>query len=217
MVLHSGGQDSTTCLAWALKEFKEIKVISFDYGQRHRRELTSAAQIAKLKGLPHQVIHIDLFKTLTSNALINHKAEVKAGENGRLPTTFVDGRNIVFLTAAAIYAKQLGIPNIVTGVCQTDYSGYPDCRDEFIKSLNQTLNLGMDFTFKIHTPLMFMTKAETVKMIDELGELELMKYTHTCYEGRSPACGTCPACVLRLKGFEEAGIPDPITYAKKIR
>ncbi len=212
LVLHSGGQDSTTCLAWALDKYDDVKVVSFDYGQRHKIEIESAKKIADHLNLEHKVIEIDLFKELTNNALVNHSAEVAEGADGELPTTFVDGRNIVFLTTAAIYAKQMGIPNIVTGVCQTDYSGYPDCRDEFIKSLNETLKLGMEFPFEIHTPLMFLTKAETVKLIDELGKLDLMKYTHTCYEGKSPACGKCPACKLRLKGFEEAGTQDPIDY-----
>ena len=212
VVLHSGGQDSTTCLAWAQDQFENVEVISFDYGQRHKIELEAAKKIAEAEGLAFNVIPLPLLSDLTTNALTDAKVEVKAGENGQLPSTFVDGRNMVFLTAAAIYAKQKGIPNLVTGVCQTDYSGYPDCRKEFIDSIQKTLQLAMEFPFEIHTPLMFLTKAETVKLMDELGRMDLLKYTHTCYEGRSKACGKCPACQLRLKGFEEAGIKDPIDY-----
>jgi len=124
----------------------------------------------------------------------------------------VPGRNLVFLSVAAIYAKQLKIKDIITGVCQTDYSGYPDCRDNFIKSLNQTLNLAMEEDFKIHTPLMWLTKSETVNFMQELQQLELLKHSHTCYKGERPACGKCPACKLRLKGFKEAKIKDPLKY-----
>jgi len=212
LVLHSGGQDSTTCLKWALSEFKEVEVISFDYGQRHKIELKAAKAIAKKVGVPFEVIKLPLLKTLTKNALTDKSIEVKLGQSGELPTTFVDGRNQIFLTTAAIYAKQHGIPNLVTGVCQTDYSGYPDCREEFIKSLEKTLQLAMLFPFKIHTPLMFLTKAETVQMMQSLGGMELLKYTRTCYEGGKKACGKCPACTLRLKGFKEAGVIDPIEY-----
>ncbi len=221
VVLHSGGQDSTTCLVWALKKFsskggsatggKKVYVISFDYGQRHKTELKSARSIAKRLKVPFQVIKLPIIKELTNNALTNSKLKVHGKKNG-LPSTFVDGRNHMFLSVAAIYAKQKGIPNLVTGVCQTDYSGYPDCREDFIKSLEKTLKLAMKFPFKIHTPLMKLTKAESVKLMQKLGGLELLKYTHTCYEGSRPACGRCPACKLRLKGFMEAGIEDPISY-----
>ena len=141
LVLHSGGQDSTTCLAWALKKFKDVRVISFDYGQRHKRELTSAKKITDKLNLNFKVLKIDLFSQITSNSLINHNAKISAGDEKNLPSTFVDGRNIIFLTTAAIYAKQLGIPNIITGVCQTDYSGYPDCRPEYISAYETMANL----------------------------------------------------------------------------
>ena len=210
IVLHSGGQDSTTCLVWAMKKFKKVYVISFDYGQRHKAELKAAARIAKKLEVPHEVINLPILSELTKNALTDKTIEIKLGEDGALPTTFVDGRNQVFLTVAAIYAKQKGIPNLVTGVCQTDYSGYPDCREEFIKALQKTLRLAMEFPFKIHTPLMHLTKAETVKLMEKLGGLDLLKDTMTCYEGLTPPCGKCPACKLRQKGFEEAEIKDPI-------
>ena len=210
VVLHSGGQDSTTCLVWALKRFKKVYLISFDYGQRHKIELRAVRQIAKKLKLPYRIIKLPIIKELTENALTNPKLKIKTGKG--LPSTFVDGRNQIFLTIAAVYAKQKSIPNLVTGVCQTDYSGYPDCRDDFIKSLQKTLRLAMEFPFKIHTPLMNLTKAETVKLMQKLGGLNLLKYTHTCYEGTRPACGKCPACKLRLKGFREAGMIDPLSY-----
>ena len=211
LVLHSGGQDSTTCLVWAIKKFKKTEIISFDYGQRHKKELDAAKKIAKILKIPHKTIKLPIIKELTKNSLTNPEIEIRKPKNG-LPSTFVDGRNQMFLTVAAIYAKQKGIPNLVTGVCQTDYSGYPDCREEFIKSLEKTLKLAMEFPFKIHTPLMKMTKADSVKLMKKLGGLDLLKYTHTCYEGVRPACGKCPACKLRLKGFKEAGVVDPTKY-----
>ena len=212
IVLHSGGQDSTTCLMWALKKFDEVELISFDYGQKHKTELKAAKAIAKKLKLPHQIIDLKILKKLTKNALTDSSVKVGGKNKQGLPNTFVEGRNQVFLTMAAIVAKQKGIPNLVTGVCQTDYSGYPDCRLPFIKSLEKTLRLAMEFPFKIHTPLMHLTKGETVTLMKKLGGLELLKYTHTCYEGTRPACGKCPACKLRLKGFKEAGIDDPLTY-----
>ncbi|MDA1060507.1 MAG: 7-cyano-7-deazaguanine synthase QueC [bacterium] len=209
LILISGGQDSTTCLAWAVKKFGRIHGITFDYGQKHRIELKSAKKIAKLMKIPLKVHKINLFKKFSQNSL-THDIKITGG---KLPSTFVPGRNLIFLSIAAIYAKQMEITNIITGVCQTDYSGYPDCRDEFIKSLQKTLSLAMDHKFKIHTPLMWLTKSQTVDLIRKHGGLELLKYSHTCYKGVQPACGKCPACKLRLKGFKEAGITDPIKYA----
>lgn len=212
IILLSGGQDSTTCLAWAQKKFDKLYAITFDYGQRHKKELQAAKKIAQLEKIPLKIQKINLFKELTKNALTNHRQKITTGNQANLPSTFVPGRNLVFLSIAAIYARQLNIPNLVTGVCQTDYSGYPDCRETFVKSLEKTLSLAMDFQFKIYTPLMHLTKAETVKLIKKLGKLQLLKYSHTCYEGLNPACGKCPACKLRLKGFKEAGIQDPVHY-----
>lgn len=212
LVVLSGGQDSTTCLAWALKKFTKVTAITFDYGQKHSIEIKCAQKIAKLTKTPLKVLKLDLFKQLTKNALTDHNQKITAGSKKSLPSTFVPGRNLIFLSLAAIHAKQNKITNIVTGVCQTDYSGYPDCRDEFVKSLEKTLNLAMEGKFKIHTPLMFLTKAETVKFMAKLGQIDLLKHTHTCYNGVQPACGKCPACKLRLKGFKEAGITDPLKY-----
>lgn len=211
LVLLSGGQDSTTCLAWAKKKFGKVCAITFDYGQRHKIEIKSAKKIANKIKIPLLIYKTDIFKKFTQNALTNQNIKIKIHKN-KLPSTFVPGRNMIFLSIAAIYAHQLGIKNIVTGVCQTDYSGYPDCRDKFIKSLKKTLNLAMETKLKIHTPLMWLTKAGTVKLMRRLGQIELLKYTHTCYKGLRSACGKCPACRLRLKGFKEAGIKDPIKY-----
>lgn len=217
VILLSGGQDSTTCLAWAIKKFKKIYALTIHYGQLHKIELESAKKIANRAKVPLLLYKTDIFQQFTKSALTNKDIKIKISKN-KLPTTFVPGRNLIFLSIAAIYAKQLGITNIITGVCQTDYSGYPDCRDEFVKSLEKTVNSAFGETknsktrLKIHTPLMWLTKAETVKLMQQLGKIELLKYTHTCYKGERPACGKCPACVLRLKGFKEAKIKDPLSY-----
>lgn len=208
LVLHSGGQDSTTCLAWAMQKFDQIETISFNYGQRHKIELRAAKRIAKSLHLKHTIIKTDIFSQLGKNAL-THNIKITTSKNA-LPSTFVPGRNIFFLTIAAAYAYAHNITDIITGVCQTDYSGYPDCRDTTMRSLEKTLSLGMDKPFKIHTPLMFLTKAQTVDLIDKLGYVNLLAYTHTCYEGKNPPCGRCPACKLRAKGFKEAKKHDPL-------
>lgn len=211
LILLSGGQDSTTCLAWALNKFNKIQALTFDYGQRHKIELQAAKKIAKETGVPLKIHKLNLFKELSSSAL-THNIKITRGSKTQLPSTFVPGRNLIFLSIAAIYAKQLNIENIITGVCQTDYSGYPDCRADFIKSLEKTLKLSMAYPFKIHTPLMWLTKAQTVELIKKHQQLELLKHSHTCYEGKKPACGKCPACKLRLKGFKEAKTKDPLPY-----
>lgn len=211
VILLSGGQDSTTCLAWALEKFDHLEGLFIDYGQKHAIEQKSSEKIAKICDIPLTVHKTDMFTELTKNALTNHDQEIVHNE-GELPTTFVPGRNMIFLSIASIFAQQKGISNIVTGVCQTDYSGYPDCRQKFIDSMAQTASLAMEENFKIHTPLMHLTKAETVEMIAKLGKIDLLKHSHTCYNGKRPACGKCPACELRLKGFEQAGITDPLTY-----
>lgn len=212
LVSFSGGQDSTTCLAYALKNFDEVRAITFDYGQRHKIEIKQAKKITTLLNIQHEIMKIDIFSKLSKNALTSSNMKITVGDNGTLPSTFVPGRNLIFLSLAAIKAYQLGITDIIAGVCQTDYSGYPDCRNNFIKSLERTISLALDKKFRIHTPLMWLTKAKTVKLIHELGYLELLRESHTCYRGLRPACGTCPACSLRLKGFKEAGIMDPLEY-----
>ncbi|MFC0296002.1 7-cyano-7-deazaguanine synthase QueC [Geobacillus jurassicus] len=204
VVVFSGGQDSTTCLFWAKKRFVEVEAVTFDYGQRHRREIDVAASIANELGVRHTVLDLSLLGQLAPNALTRRDIAIEQKE-GELPTTFVDGRNLLFLSFAAVLAKQRGARHIVTGVCETDFSGYPDCRDVFIKSLNVTLNLAMDYEFVIHTPLMWLTKAETWKLADELGALEFVRTkTLTCYNGIiADGCGECPACVLRQRGLDE--------------
>ena len=212
MVL-SGGQDSTTCLYWALSEFGagQVKALTFDYGQRHRVELKSAATIAGLAEVPHRILPIDTFTALGGDALTDPDIEVPGEVSSEeLPTTFVPGRNLIFLTYAAAYAYQHEVGNLVTGVAQTDYSGYPDCREATIKSLEATIALGMEYPIRILTPLMFKTKAETIQLAQECGAMTALSYSHTCYKGSVPPCGQCPACVIRAKGFAEAGVPDPL-------
>lgn len=212
LVIFSGGQDSTTCLAEAQNDFpNQVEAIAFNYGQRHLIELEQAQIIAKKACVPLRIIDVPLFSSLTKNALTDHHQPIEH-INDELPSTFVPGRNHIFISIASIIAYQKGIKHLYTGVCQTDFSGYPDCRDRFIKSLNQTINLAMDTDMTIHTPLMWLTKAETIKRMQELGKLDWYKDTHTCYEGHRPACGKCPACTLRLNGFNDAGIKDPLDY-----
>ncbi|MGZ0085024.1 7-cyano-7-deazaguanine synthase QueC [Caldibacillus thermoamylovorans] len=204
VVVFSGGQDSTTCLFWAKKQFGDVEAVTFDYGQRHRLEIEVASSIAAELGVRHTVLDLSLLGQLAPNALTRRDIAIEQKE-GELPTTFVDGRNLLFLSFAAVLAKQRGARHMVTGVCETDFSGYPDCRDVFIKSLNVTLNLAMDYEFVIHTPLMWLTKAETWKLADALGALEFIRTkTLTCYNGViADGCGECPACVLRKRGLEE--------------
>jgi len=212
LVVFSGGQDSTTCLYWAIKQFggDNIKALSFDYGQRHAIELESAKKIAQMAGIVHQIIPINTFDAIQNNALtgdidVNNSLQ----ENG-LPNTFVPGRNLIFLTFAAAIAYQDKITNLVTGVAQTDYSGYPDCREETIQSLSKTISLGMEYPVTIHTPLMHLNKQQTVELAKELGALDALAYSHTCYNGQFPPCGQCAACILREKGFQAAGVIDPL-------
>jgi len=211
VVLLSGGQDSATCLAWAQKRFQRLHAITIEYGQRHHIELGSAAEIAKRAGVPQTVIPCDSFRALGGNSLTGDEA-VLGGvrDDNHLPNTFVPGRNLVFITLAAAFAYQRGITEIVTGVCQTDYSGYPDCRADTMVALQESLRKGMEFPVTVHTPLMYLSKAETVKMMQDYGKLDLLAWSHTCYNGAVPPCGTCPACELRAKGFREAGVIDPL-------
>ncbi|HAQ21881.1 MAG TPA: 7-cyano-7-deazaguanine synthase QueC [Prolixibacteraceae bacterium] len=205
LVVFSGGQDSTTCLFWALKEFDEVETLCFGYGQRHSTELEAARSIAENAGVPFTLLNLDLLKKITHNSLTDSTIDVEDNKpENRPPNTLVEGRNMLFLTFAAIFAKGKDIPNLVTGVGQADYSGYPDCRFEFIHSLNQTLNLSMDFPFTIHTPLMWKSKKEIWALSDQLGVFELVRtQTVTCYNGIiGDGCGHCPACQLRKNGLE---------------
>lgn len=205
IVVFSGGQDSTTCLFWAQKQFAEIEAVTFDYGQRHRLEIECAAEIAKELQIKHHILDMSLLNQLAPSALTRTDMEVRDGKDDELPSSFVPGRNLVFLTFAGILAAQVGAKHIVTGVCETDFSGYPDCRDSFIKSLNVSLNLSMDKTFVIDTPLMWLTKAQTWELADSLGAFEFVRErTLTCYNGiKANGCGQCPACKLRQRGLEE--------------
>ncbi|MFC5712582.1 7-cyano-7-deazaguanine synthase QueC [Thalassorhabdus alkalitolerans] len=205
VVVFSGGQDSTTCLFWALERFKEVSAVTFQYGQRHSNEIDVAKDIAKELGVEHHVLDMELLNQLSPSALTRADIEMEEGKDGQPPNTFVEGRNLLFLSFAAIFAKQQGAKHVITGVCETDYSGYPDCRDIFIKSLNVSLNLSMDNEFVLHTPLMWLDKAETWKLADKMGRLDYVKNkTLTCYEGiRGDGCGECPACVLRQRGYQQ--------------
>ena len=221
LVLFSGGQDSATCLAWALDRFDRVETIGFEYGQRHRVELDCRAAfregLARLNsawaarlGEDHTV-SLDALAAISDTALTS-EAEIRMREDG-LPNTFVPGRNLLFLTFAAAVAYRRGLRHLVGGMCETDYSGYPDCRDDTLKALQVALNLGMERRFVLHTPLMWLDKAATWRLAHELGGEALVdlvrEETHTCYLGERArrhawgyGCGTCPACELRRKGWE---------------
>lgn len=208
LVVLSGGQDSTTCLFWAIERYgkENVSAVGFDYGQRHKAELECAKKICGGSGVPFEIIETPIINQLSANSLTREDIPVEEKKpEGAPPNTFVEGRNLLFLSYAAIYAKTHGITDLVTGVCETDFSGYPDCRDAFVKSLNVTLNLAMDYQFVIHTPLMWLTKAQTWELADKLGVLDIIKnQTLTCYNGiAGDGCGHCPSCYLRKKGYDE--------------
>ncbi len=205
LVVLSGGQDSTTCLFWAKQKFDKVYAITFDYGQKHKKEIEIAREIAEQADVPFHLMQLPFINQLGSNALTDSTIEMDAEKPiDRLPNTFVPGRNLFFLSIAAVYARQLDIKYIITGVSQTDFSGYPDCRDTFIKSLNVSLNLALEDQFVILTPLMWMDKAETWALADKLGVLDLVRSkTLTCYNGfPGDGCGHCPACKLRRHGLD---------------
>ncbi len=214
VLLFSGGQDSTTCLYWALQRYDQVHAVIFDYGQRHAVEIAQARAIAKLCDVPSLVLPISGLGQLGGSALTDSNVSVadELGTETTLPNTFVPGRNLLFLTLAAGYAYLKGIPNLVTGVCQADYSGYPDCRAAFITSAEASLRLAMDYPFAVHTPLMNLDKAGIWKLASELGCLDIViQQSHTCYNGDHSTlhawgygCGHCPACQLRKRGFEQA-------------
>ena len=215
LVLFSGGQDSTTCLAWALDRYAHVETIGFDYGQRHRVELECRAPVraaldARWPGRLGADHLIDLRPGMAALGETAMTAEVaiSMGAEG-LPNTFVPGRNLLFLTYAAALAYRRGVRRIVAGVCETDFSGYPDCRDDTVKAMQVALNLGMERRYVLETPLMWLDKAATWAMAESLGVLEIIvRDTHTCYLGERGllhawgyGCGTCPACELRAAGF----------------
>ena len=218
LVVLSGGQDSTTCLYWAIERFGRCHVssITFDYGQKHRIELECARDVAAAAGVSNACLPIDTFAALGGDALTDASIAVSDDKDDEteLPVTFVPGRNLIFLTFAAAWAYRHDARHLVTGVAQTDYSGYPDCREDTIAALQKAISLGMDREFTIHTPLMQRSKKETVELAVRLGGLEAMALTHTCYNGRRPPCGECQACRLRAKGFAEAGVRDPLLESR---
>jgi 7-cyano-7-deazaguanine synthase len=222
LVLFSGGQDSATCLAWALRRFARVEMLGFGYGQRHAIELDCRALLlAGMKSLnadwtarlgESHTLEIPTLAVISDTALTRDVA-IAMGADG-LPNTFVPGRKLVFLSFAAALAYRRGITHIVGGMCETDYSGYPDCRDETIKALQVALSLGMARSFELHTPLMWLDKANTWALAHELGGAGLVdlirEHSHTCYLGERGArhdwgfgCGECPACQLRAKGWRE--------------
>lgn len=206
LVVLSGGQDSTTCLFWAKHHFKEVYAISFVYGQKHSIEVKLAEEICRDYGVNFRMMDVSFISQLNHNALTDTTIVMDQEKpEGALPNTFVPGRNLFFLSIAAVYAREIGAFDIVTGVGQTDFSGYPDCRDSFIRSLNVTLNMAMEEQFIIHTPLMWIDKAETWKLADDLGVLDVIRHrTLTCYNGiPGDGCGHCPACKLRRAGLEQ--------------
>lgn len=221
LVLFSGGQDSTTCLAWALSRYETVETIGFDYGQRHHVELD--ARLTVLEALRRTfgrwaprlgADHVIALKFLSeiSDTSLTRESEIVMQASG-LPSTFVPGRNILFMSTAAALAYRRGIKVLVGGMCETDFSGYPDCRDDTLKALQVALGLGMDHRFVIETPLMWIDKAQTWALAEHLGGEKLVRLiqeeTHTCYVGdrskRHPwgfGCGSCPACELRAKGYD---------------
>ncbi|KQV79409.1 7-cyano-7-deazaguanine synthase [Massilia sp. Root351] len=228
LVLFSGGQDSTTCLAWALERYSRVETIGFDYGQRHAIELTVRPQVlqalrahkpewAARLGEDHMV-DLSLISALSQTAM-TEDIEIVMQENG-LPNTFVPGRNLMFMTVAATLAYRRGLNVLVGGMCETDFSGYPDCRDDTMKALQVALNLGMDTRIKLETPLMWLDKAQTWTLAGQLGGTPLVdlirEATHTCYLGERGAlhdwgygCGSCPACALRARGYRQYADGSP--------
>ena len=201
LVILSGGQDSTSCLFWAIKKYKQVTAIGFDYGQRHIAELDCAKEICKKADIKFDILSLKYPKELSPNSLTN---DIPLETSSTVPNSLVEGRNMLFLTYAAIYAKARDINTIIIGVSQTDFSGYPDCRDIFIKSCNVTLNLAFDYNFFIETPLMLLDKSQVWALSDKLGVMDIIKHeTLTCYNGIKKGCGECPSCLLREKGLNE--------------
>jgi len=223
IVLLSGGQDSTTCLAWAKQELGAgVRAVAFDYGQRHSVELKQAAEIADRLGvISFSVLNASVLHDLGGAALTDDRVDVEAMADPRslnqhaykhnLPSTFVPGRNMLFLTLAAAFGARFGCYDLVTGVCQQDRAGYPDCRAEFVDAAQEALSLALDERVTVHAPLLERTKGDTWRLAQDLGILDvIIEHTHTCYHGdRSQmhpwgaGCGECPACVERAKGYQE--------------
>lgn len=221
VVIFSGGQDSTTCLFWARMQFERVFALTFDYGQRHRREIGSAEEITSRWGIPHLLLPVgsifnqigSLSPLTDSTAVVDHYESADALPRG-LERTFIPGRNVLFLTLAAAYAVSLGAFDIVAGVCQEDFGGYPDCRRIFIDSMEVALSLGLERSgvrpFSIHTPLMYRTKADSVCLARTIPDCwDALALSWTCYEGGERPCSHCHACLLRARGFADVGEVDP--------
>ena len=213
LVVFSGGQDSTTCLAWAKSRYDHVETITFDYHQKHSIEIEQAKKIASILNVPNYVVTIDIFAQLGDSALldINKDQDINAAHHAKpnLPDSFVPNRNAMFFTIAHAYAQKQGLDHIITGINQTDYSGYPDCREAFVKSLEQSLNMGSESNIEFKYPLIELTKAEIFKLAKDEGVLDLIiEESHTCYNGNRSikhawgyGCGECPACGLREQGY----------------
>jgi len=217
VVLFSGGQDSTTCLFWALGKFDLVHAVSIVYGQRHSVEIEAAKTIAQLSNVTHEIVEVPQVLVGTSPLVSGDPVgqyDCVDDLPGGIEPTFVPGRNALFLVIAANRAASVGATDIVTGVCEEDYGGYPDCRRAFIDSMEGALSLGFsgdEKEFTIHTPLMRLTKKATVEMSMSMdGCMDAVAYSHTCYNGQVPPCGKCHACHLRQRGFDDAGVPDPL-------
>lgn len=208
VVVLSGGQDSATCLALAVNKYgsENVAAITFRYGQRHRLETEYAKSLAKhFKIAQHKVISLDFYRHLTSNALMSKTAPIEKKQGAKCPTTVVEGRNAIFLMAAAVWAKEIGATILYTGVSEADYSGYPDCREVFIKAQAKAIRLALEWPIRIVTPFMHMSKAEEWALADRLGILDVIeRHTLTCYNGiPGKGCGKCPSCLLRNRGYDE--------------
>jgi len=208
-VLLSGGQDSTTALAWAKERFTDVSALTVVYGQRHDREVGAARLVALEAGVAdHTVVDVPL-GTITKSDLFHGGGDIVENPDG-LPSSFVPGRNLILGTLAAAYCHPRGIRHLVMGVSQVDFSGYPDCRRPTIDALQEAIGLGLDVPFTIHTPLVELSKADTVLLAARTpGAWSLLRHSWTCYYGGEAPCGTCPACRLRAQGFAEASMRDP--------
>lgn len=214
VVVLSGGQDSTTCLGLALKLYDNVTAVAFSYGQKHAVELQCASMICRKFGVPFHVFEIPALRSLGNSALVSGSDQTDVNErhaqNRNLPASFVPNRNALFLTTAHALAQKVGAHHVMTGVCETDYSGYPDCRQVFVDQLKCALNVGYETDIEFVTPLMHLTKAETFELAEKVGILEtVIKDTHTCYNGDHSTlhdwgygCGQCPACDLREAGYQ---------------
>jgi len=214
LVVFSGGQDSTTCLGWAKRRYERLETITFHYHQKHSIEVEQAKIIAQRLEVPNYVVSLDIFAQLSDSALleVNKTQNINASHHAKpnLPASFVPNRNAMFFTIAHAYAQKQGLSDIITGINQTDYSGYPDCREEFIQSLEQSLNIGSESTINFVYPLIHLSKAQTFALAKQEGVLELvLEHSHTCYNADHTTshpwgygCNQCPACHLRAKGWE---------------